>query len=142
MKITDINPFVRMASHISYNPSNRQGFPRDCRIIFITCGNADVIIENKHYNISKDSLVYIRSGLPYKICGQSKVQLYILNFDLTTNNSGQTTVMPVLFDKTVNVTSDHITDADFLNSHICISNGAKFRPEIDLITSEMADKQT
>ena len=142
MKLLELNPFVRMASHIYYNPTNADGFPRDCRIIYITEGTADIFVQNKHYTLSKNSLFYCASGIVYKICGAKPLQLYVLNFDLTCDNSDHTKILPIIPpNEAKDFESIQIDNSEFLNSHIFIPDGSLFKSLICETTDEMINKK-
>ena len=62
MKLYEINPFIRFAALVNYKSKDNPVKVTDCRIFYITGGNADIFIENQHYTLQPGSLFYCCSG--------------------------------------------------------------------------------
>lgn len=144
MKLSHLNPFVRLCAHISYTPTNTDGFPRDCRIIYVTQGSADLFVENEHYILQENSLFYCSSGVVYRIKSKSSLNLYILNFDLVQSDEEKTDILPVIppekADQSI-LTIIPFEESDFLNSHLCLSDASIFKDTINQIETEMVNRK-
>ena len=126
MNFCDINPFVRFAEYIYHNrPNGHSVFIKDCRIFYTISGKADMFIENQHYELFPNSLLYCAAGSIYKI-QSSGAKLISLNFDLTQKDNFHTEYYPrISIQKNKPVPSidwETVNDCEFLNSHLFLMN--------------------
>ena len=140
MKLCDVNPFIRFVLSMDYTPSNIQVFVKDCRIFYVTKGNADIYIENKHYKLCPNSIFYCCGKSSYKICGAEPFSLISINFDLNQSNNDKTQPFnPIpkteFYDNTF-CNSSIVSDSNFLNSHIFIPNSVEFYSPLKTIIDE------
>lgn len=140
MKLCDINPFIRCVCPMSYTPPNIRVFVRDCRIFYITKGEADIFIENKHYKLCPNSVFYCCGKSSYRICGDNTFSLISINFDLNQSNNNKTKPFNPIPETDVPETFfcniPTVSDSSFLNSHIFIRNSAEFYSPISSIVDE------
>ncbi len=83
MELSKLNPFVRSAG--VYEVINKSGecIPYDARVIYMISGDITVSIEDeKKFHLGAGNLLYIPSGLRYKLKGQY-LKAAIITFDLT-----------------------------------------------------------
>lgn len=93
MKLYEINPYVRFASPINYKAKHNPVKVTDCRIFYVTGGKADIFIENQHYSLEPNSLLYCCGGSEYNIEAPNGFSPICINFDLTQTNN--TLTMPI-----------------------------------------------
>lgn len=84
MLFNDITPFIRFA-HV-LNLTNKSVYtevvPLDARLFFVRDGFGKIIVNGKEYNLRKDSVLIINSGIPYKLCTPEQSVVYTaINFD-------------------------------------------------------------
>lgn len=143
MYFINSNPFVRMASFIDYFPHNKPGMPRDCRIIFITKGTAEVEVSGVRHTMKQNSLFYCRAGMAYKLRGNEQLKLYVINFDLTDAKADLLQTIPVVFDGSISKAEyDMVEDIPFLNSYFFTDEGEVFKDDIAFISNEMINQGT
>lgn len=94
MNTGEINPFVRFAEKISYQSENRRVCARDSRLFYIIHGTAQVFVNDKKLTLKENSLLYLRAGIDYEISAENKIELIVLNFELTNKNSSMENCMP------------------------------------------------
>lgn len=87
MALSNLNPFIRFAKPISgysMRPENRRCY--DCRLFYITNGSGTIRIEEKSYDFSKDTAIFLPAGTCYQFSSQNeKLDLMIFNFDLVSD---------------------------------------------------------
>lgn len=138
MNIADINPFIRFADLVNYRTSSGKVYVKDCRIFYTSRGTADITIENQHYKLDEGSLFYCTSGSIYEISSPGGADILAINFDLTQENKHQNeSFLPVKRTSDfVPKISTTISDSSFLSSHLFISKGTQFKPQIKAIIKE------
>ncbi|MBQ8803686.1 MAG: helix-turn-helix transcriptional regulator [Tyzzerella sp.] len=126
MNFCDINPFIRFAEYVFHPrlPENPV-FVKDCRILYVISGEAELFIENQHYELIPNSLFYCSAGHTY-IMQSSGVKILALNFDLTQRDNVHTEFYPriSLSDKEhiPSINLETVDDSEFINSHLFIAN--------------------
>ena len=83
MKLYEINPYVRFASPINYKAKHNPVKVTDYRIFYVTGGKADILIENQHYSLEPNSLLYCCGGSEYNIEAPNGFSPICINFDLS-----------------------------------------------------------
>ena len=142
MKLYEINPFIRFAALVNYKSKDNPVKVTDCRIFYITGGNADIFIENQHYTLQPGSLFYCCSGSEYRIDAPDGFLPICINFDLTQANN--TRILPLSpWKRTesmpgVPVFYEHIEDSPLLNSHLYLPEAKYFFHFIEKILSEFS----
>lgn len=84
MELYELNPFIRFADTIYFHSENYEVQVRDCRIFYILSGEAELFIQNQHYQLIPNSLFYCCAKSRYRI-HSSGISLISLNFDLSQN---------------------------------------------------------
>ena len=142
MNISDINPFIRFASEISYSFKGSYVYVKDCRIFYTLSGQGEIYIDDTRYPLTDNTLFFCCSGSRYKISTKRTLSILSINFDLSQNYSSVTTPQsPVkASDKPKDIFSDIISDSEFLNSHLYIKDGVEFRKPLEQIISEFSSK--
>lgn len=125
MNFCDINPFIRFAEPIYLNKfESNTIMVKDCRIFYCISGIANIFIENQHYECIPNSLFYCCAGSIYSIKSNS-AELISLNFDLTQKRNHHLapyTYITVSKTKPAkDITSDVISDSEFINSHLFVT---------------------
>lgn len=83
MKLSDINPFVRIAYEYAWNSQiSRTLYAYDCRFYYIHKGNGALYVGNKKYNAKRGKLFYIPMGSSYRFDLSEDAYLYVINFDM------------------------------------------------------------
>lgn len=142
MNFCEINPFIRFAEYVFHPrlPKNPV-FVRDCRILYVISGKADVFIENQHYELIPNSLFYCSAGSYYTI-ESSGVKIIALNFDLTQRDNMHTEFYPriSISDKTSLpiLELETVEDSEFINSHLYITNAEHCLELINKILNEFS----
>ncbi len=145
MNFHDINPFIRFAERIFHNRiSNKSVIVKDCRIFYLISGKAEIFIENEHYDFVPGSIFYCRAGSMYNI-RTVHAELISLNFDLTqAKNSriipySRTTIRDTKLIPTVEY--DHVSDSEFINSHLFIAHGSEYFKPLKTILEEYSTQK-
>jgi len=84
-----LNPFVRFAGNVQIGTYFKDALAHDSRLFFCRKGEATLLINNLPYQIIPGTLIYIPQYTPYRFVMENgeNVQLGVLNFDFTTDNS-------------------------------------------------------
>lgn len=140
MKFYEINPFIRFASYIHYNSTRNKVLIRDCRILYIVSGKAELLIENQHFELKPNSLFYCCAGMQYSLESDG-IDYLCLNFDLTQQNNTQTAIIPrINMDGTDTIPSilprSSISDSEFINSFLVLNNANAYVDSLNTILSE------
>lgn len=143
MNIIEINPFIRFASEMHYISPGKYTYVKDCRMFYTISGNSEIYIDNKKYKLQENSLFYCCSGSRYKIISHDEFHVIALNFDLSLNYSSNTVVLPPEEEKPDDsaIFHNHIQDSRFLNSHLFIENGIKYKPVFEDILYEFSTQK-
>ena len=142
MKLYEINPYVRFASPINYKAKHNPVKVTDCRIFYVTGGKADIFIENQHYSLEPNSLLYCCGGSEYNIEAPNGFSPICINFDLTQTNN--TLTMPISPWKQTQSLRDipvfynDIEDSTFLNSHFYLPEASCFLHFVEKILAEFS----
>lgn len=145
MNFCDINPFIRFAEYIFHHRSPEHPvFVKDCRIFYAISGKADIFIENQHYELVPNSLFYCSAGSVYNIQSVG-AKLIALNFDLNQNDNAhpefysRVTVLPNKSAPAMNL--NIISDSEFINSHLFITNANDFEQPLKKILKEFSTQK-
>ncbi len=94
MEISHINPFVRYARrHKVFYAYEQYSICYDCRLFYFQNGYGTVEINQKEYNFSKGTILYLPFGTKYRFkpaMPQDKIKVLVFNFDLDHTHSSQT----------------------------------------------------
>ena len=123
MKISDINPHIRFAEQLIYSAKPRCVSVNDCRIFYITDGNAQITVNEQAFILTKNTLFYCCGGTTYTIETNEPLRLYSLNFDLTQSRSHIITPIPLITNPGETVFPSNgckIDNSDLLNSFTVI----------------------
>jgi len=132
MKLCDINPHIRFAAQIHYIPNGSTVKVTDCRIFYITAGQAQLRIANQNYTLKPNALFYCRGGNTYSIDAPEGFDVICLNFDMTQAHNDVLipfTPSSTDWDK-LTVLNDHVEDSDVLNGHFYLENADDLLPPI------------
>lgn len=145
MNFCDINPFIRFAEYIYHNRAEGHSvFVKDCRIFYTISGKADIFIENQHYELIPNSLFYCAAGSVYKI-QSSGSRLISLNFDLTQRDNTHTEFYPRISihdnQPVPSINQEHISDCEFINSHLFLANADDFLEPLKKILREFSTQK-
>ena len=131
MLLCDVNPFIRCILQISYKSVNNPVRVGDCRLFYILSGDGEIIIENQHYALRKDSLFYCRAGSEYNIISEGGLSIITFNFDLSQKFNEKAEIMiPQSPDKNIKIFSETVLDSNVLNSHIFLGDASQFYSQI------------
>lgn len=88
VKFEDIKPFARFIRRLRVDENSfyPDSFPLDCRLFYVSGGRGKIKVENKIYNMEPKSVLYINSGVCYKILPCDCAEFIAVNFDFTFNN--------------------------------------------------------
>ena len=145
MKICDINPHIRYAQLINYKTDSSKVNVYDCRVFCVLSGEADIVIENRHYVLNKNTFFYCCAGSVYTICSVEGCCILTLNFDLDQSRND------IINCYTPHKLSDNeriiyknnifVDDCDFMNGHIFVKDNLRFYGEVEKIIKEFSDKK-
>lgn len=84
MNISDINPHIRYAGiHYAYpKPASKYHLCYDCRIFYFEEASGTVTIDNKTYNITNKTSLFLPPLTKYRFKFNSNVRFVVLNFDV------------------------------------------------------------
>lgn len=86
ISINEIRPFIRCGINTTSLLNASFVVPLEHRFFLVESGTANLKVEGKIYNLQKDDIVYIGSGVPYKMDAQD-ANVLVAYFDLTMENS-------------------------------------------------------
>ena len=110
MEFEELNPFVRYAlRHTRYDLTKKKRVCYDCRLFYVSRGNGTLVANGQTYEISPDFCVFLPPKTKYDFNFENphSIEIYVLNFDLTSEFS--------MFTKPFPLTSEHtFEDSKFL----------------------------
>lgn len=142
MKIAQLDPHLRFAAGLRYEmPYNKKPVRvTDCRIFYVTTGNASITVDKSTYHLEPESLFYCCAGSQYTVETQDGFSLISLNFDLSQRYcSAQLPVPPIRDPKQwelMPVYAEAIDDSAFLNGHLFLPNAAAFLESLEKIIAD------
>ncbi len=142
IRLCDLNPFLRYASPTHYKSHNNPVRITDCRIFYVTEGNAELIIKKRHYTLVPNSLFYCCGGSEYNIISPEGFVPICLNFDLTQEHNCHRESFPRQQlprpDAPVRIPIffDDVEDSSFLNDHFYLEDARRFAHHIQRIQQE------
>jgi len=145
MLFNEIDPFVRFVRRleITTNSSFSESFPIDCRLFFVVSGCGKLQIEGKIYTLPVGSIMYINSGVVYKILSVDVTYLAI-NFDFTNNNSHlEAPIPPIKATDTENCkTIEHciFENTSYFNEFYNLNDLIILKKDLEKIESEYINK--
>lgn len=92
MTAAEINPFIRFAGEITYNPEQSELVALDCRLLYVTRGCGDLHLNGRAFSVQPGAVVYIRPGVPYKFTSE-ELGIISVNFDMHQARRDVVTVM-------------------------------------------------
>lgn len=140
MNFCEINPFIRFAAHLCYSSTLNHVKVRDCRILYILSGKAEIAISGQHYELVPGSLFYCCADSFYSFASEG-MEYLCLNFDLTQENNTHTTLYPLIHINTLhNQTTMKKENADnsFIFSHLFIANASEYTITLKQILDEFS----
>ena len=145
MLLKDIDPFVRHIRHFTISelsPSaGKDVKTRDNRIFYVTDGDGSIRVGKSLSPLKRDSLVYVRAGVSYRITPEPKLSVIVINFDFTDDFSAvKQSFHP--FDKDFPGTLEEILfdDTDAFSSHLILDSSKKYDSQIRGMLSEFHGK--
>lgn len=144
MNIKDINPFLRFANLISFNPINKYCRAIDCHFYFMYDNCCPVYINNKKYETNKGTIIIIPAGMNYYFDYKDKLNIISINFDYTQSKSHIEAKSPVnskCFNEKDITEIPCFKDYDFLNKPIIIENMWYLFSKIETILNEYKYKK-
>lgn len=145
MLFADIKPFVRFVRRleINANSSFSDSYPLDCRLFYVINGCGKIQIDNQIYILPVGSIMYINSGVVYKILSVDVTYLAI-NFDFTSFNSHLEAPIPPI--KAANIenlkTVEHciFDDTEYYNEYCCLNDIIVIKKDLEKIENEYTNK--
>lgn len=139
MLLQELNPHLRFAAALRYEMffNHRTVKVTDCRLFYITEGNARLHIGARQYSLCAGNLFYCCAGSEYTVETTAGFSLISLNFDLSQSHCERILPISPSSDQgtwaTLPVYLDQVEDSDFLNSNFLLENAAEFRAELEQI---------
>ena len=141
MKLCDLNPHIRFAAKIHYASPERTVKVTDCRIFYVTDGNAKLRIANQVYHLKPHSLFYCCAGSAYCIEAADGFDPICLNFDLNQDHNDAYIPFPTCSPcENIPVFSDPIEDSRILNGHLYLERAEELLPVIEKILEPFIDQ--
>lgn len=143
MNLCDITPYIRFASKIHYAAQGNAVKVTDCRIFYITAGEAELSIDGQVYLLKPHSLFYCCAGSNYSIYAPAGFDPICINFDLSQIHSTDSLPYPPRSDHwdAMPINFDEIGDSAFLNSHFYIGQANSFYNSVLNIVKEFSAKE-
>ena len=143
MKISDINPFIRFANEITYHSEDRELAALDCRLLYITRGEGEVILNGKAHRVTGGSLIYARAGIPYKF-SPCVLGIFSINFDMDQSRTHITECMNKIAPEQLGekcIELPHIEDGRFLNECLFLEKATVHERELQRIADEFGHRR-
>ena len=118
MQLSEINPFVRLASVASNNFRENFCAAYDARIIYVVQGKGELCINDngsvREFRLKENSLVYIPAGVFYRIVRDEKdgLEVFVVNFDFPYDNSENKQAIYPQEAENYDVSDAHMTPED------------------------------
>lgn len=99
--INQLNPRLKYFGSVKVGPSNtRDRVGKENRIFYLTSGKATLVIEDRAYPVSKNSLAYVPSYTKYRfeLVGEDEVTIACMNFDITARGDSEECAAPIDFE--------------------------------------------
>ena len=144
MKSWEINPHIRFAESMQYKTGPITVNVYDSRIFCVLDGELELVIENQHYILTKNTLFYCCGGSIYTISSKNGCSLLVLNFDPEQSRSKTVNCCsPVKYTegKQIFKNAFYIDDCEFMNSHIAIDDNMRFYNTVQNIITEFSEKK-
>ena len=142
MVIADINPHIRFAEQITYTTDKTTVYVKDCRLMYIIDGMAEIILNEQSFTLGKNSVFYCHGDEIYTIVSSKPLNLFALNFDLS--QKSRNLILPFTPEEAdiaknkVPTDKCDIIDSSFLNSYILIDNCLEFKAVFSDIINEFS----
>ena len=84
MLFCDIKPFVRFARLLELTKKSyfEEVFPLDARLFFVQSGQGKMLVNSKIYEIKKNDVLIINSGVAYQLLTpEDNISFIAINFD-------------------------------------------------------------
>lgn len=145
MRFSDIHPFVRYAHSLHVNEKSVFGevVALDARLFFVQSGYGSLSVNGKNYNLKKDDLCIINSGIPYQIQKTAGETTYLqINFDYDQKAADFCApILPVkkeAFSKDLLPNHAIITDSDYPKDVLYLENMGILQKRLHSIISEFS----
>lgn len=148
MYLSDLNPHLRFATYLRYEMHYNQKAVRvtDCRLFYVTEGNAVLSIEGHDYQLIPGSLFYCHAGSLYTVSTPLGFSLIGLNFDLTQEHREYTQPFSPISDPnkwmTMPVFANKVQDSNFLSKHLFLKNAAYLHEQTKQIADDYSSADT
>lgn len=145
MLFNQIKPFVRYVRRleITTNSCFSKSYPLDCRLFYVISGCGEIEIDDLVYTLPTGSILYINSGVVYKILSVDVTYLAI-NFDFTNKNSNQETPIPPAKANDINEhkTIEHciFDDTTYFNEFCYLKDAIIFKKDLEKTENEYTNK--
>lgn len=142
MKLEKIHPFARFVRYLEINKhsSYSETIPCDARIFYLFKGRLTIMADFKNYDMTKNDILIINSGIPYKLITPAKEDAVLLavNFDYTFSHTGKSFPLPPvksnLFKTEMLLENASFENAPILNKTLFLKNFSE--AESFLVSSE------
>lgn len=145
MKINNINPYIRFAMEINYNPINDYLCAADYHFYYASSNFYGMKINEKKYNINPGTVIIIPPGTKYCFKSAQNINTISINFDYTQNHAhitnGITPVSVQNFDKENIVETVWFEDYSFLNDPIILENMSYIMQNVAAVLHEHTYKK-
>lgn len=144
--INFINPYIRFAKNVIFNPVKEYTVSGDYHFYYILSNGNSLDIDGKIFEIRSGSVVIMPPGLKYCFKTGNQIEAISINFDYTQNNNHKTEwIIPVRveeFDNN-NITEKVIFNEEYviLNKPLVIENMHHIKSDLDNITKEFDYKK-
>lgn len=143
MNLCDMTPHIRFASKIHCAAQGSSVKVTDCRIFYVTAGEAVLSIDGQDYLLRPHCLFYCCAGSRYSINTPTGFDPICINFDLSQRHSSDILPYPPRSDHwdTMPIHFDEIDNSAFLNSHFYMEQASSFYNSILCIVEEFSTKE-
>ncbi len=145
MNFCETNPFVRHAQYLQIKEAMQffETVALDCRIFYVTRGTGQIQVCGKDFVLETGSMLFINSGVPYKIISTDTLYLQA-NFDFTQNNSHREVAIPPvrvdLAEEIIPLETVSFDDFPYFQNHIFLSSAYSNRTLMEEAIKEYTRK--
>lgn len=144
MKLEDITPFVRITRIEEKIPPGSELIPLDHRIFYCISGEGQLEIDGKIIDMKKGSLLYWKSGMPYRYASRS-AKIIACNFDFSNKSRDKVIPLPPvragLFSKKSILEDIFFEDEEIFNSYFFIENAFSLEEKFMELEEEFSGKK-
>lgn len=142
MKLCDINPFVRIATRVSYRSVDNQVWVQDCRLFYVLSGSAEMHAGGQSFLMGPGALFYCCKGVCYGLVSEG-VELICVNFDLDQSDNANISSYPRNDAREIPPEQNKtiVEEESFLNTYLYIPNGNVYLESLQLLLEEFSARK-